>query len=61
MVNVCNWVLFVVIVLCVAGNDVRNFLLTAHDLGFTNGDFVFMDVELFRFKGIIYLYKVRTA
>ena len=41
----------VVIILSVAGNRIRDFMLTAHSMGFTNGDYVFMDVELFKFEG----------
>ena len=40
-----------VIILSVAGNRIRDFMLTAHSMGFTNGDYVFMDVELFKFEG----------
>ncbi|XP_048242362.1 atrial natriuretic peptide receptor 1-like [Haliotis rufescens] len=41
-----------VVVLIVPGDSLRKFLLTAHDMGYTtNGEFVFMDVELFPFPG----------
>ncbi|XP_046567278.1 atrial natriuretic peptide receptor 1-like [Haliotis rubra] len=41
-----------VVVLIVPGDSLREFLLTAHSLGYTtNGEFVFMDVELFPFPG----------
>ena len=33
------------------GDSVRQFLITAYDQGYINGDWVFMDVELFRFPG----------
>ena len=39
------------IVLSVSGDSVRRFMLAAHDLGYTNGEYVFLDVELFPFKG----------
>lgn len=39
------------IILCVNGDTVREFLLAADDLGYTNGEYVFMDVELFKFPG----------
>ncbi len=38
------------IILCTSGDRVRQFMLTAYDMGFINGEFVFMDVELFIFK-----------
>ena len=41
---------FAVIVLSVSGDMVRRFMLTALDMGFINGEYVFMDVELFSFK-----------
>ena len=31
---------------------VRDFLLTAHDLGYINGDYVFLDVILFDSRGM---------
>ena len=41
---------FAVIVLSVSGDMVRGFMLTALEMGFINGEYVFMDVELFSFK-----------
>ena len=40
-----------VIVLTVSGDTVRRFMLAAKELGYINGEYVFMDVELFPFKG----------
>ena len=37
-----------VIVLSVNGRTVRDFMLVAESLGFINGEYVFVDVELFR-------------
>ena len=42
--------LFAVIVLSVSGDMVRRFMLTALEMGYINGEYVFMDVELFSFK-----------
>ena len=39
------------IVLSVSGDSVRRFMLAALDLGYINGEYVFLDVELFPFKG----------
>ncbi len=44
------------IILCTSGDHVRQFMLTAYDMGFINGEFVFMDVELFIFKVYPYNY-----
>ncbi|KAI0222781.1 Atrial natriuretic peptide receptor 3, partial [Lamellibrachia satsuma] len=40
-----------VIVLSVSGDSVRRFMLAAQELGYTNGEYVFLDVQLFPFKG----------
>ncbi|XP_074660975.1 atrial natriuretic peptide receptor 1-like [Tubulanus polymorphus] len=40
-----------VIVLSVSGDTVRAMMLEALDLGYINGDYTFMDVELFEFDG----------
>ncbi|CAG9860421.1 unnamed protein product [Phyllotreta striolata] len=37
-----------VIILCVRGPLVREFMLTAHSLDMTNGDYIFLDVEIFQ-------------
>ncbi len=37
-------------ILCTSGDRVRQFMLTAHEMGFINGEYVFMDVDLFIFK-----------
>ncbi len=48
-----SWIISIaVIVLSVPGESVRQFLLTAYDLGYPqSGEYVFLDVELFRFRG----------
>lgn len=37
-----------VVILSVRGVLVRKFMLAAHGLGMTNGDYVFLDVEIFQ-------------
>lgn len=37
-----------VVILSVRGKLVRKFMLTAHRLGMTNGEWVFFDVEIFQ-------------
>lgn len=41
---------FLVVVLCVRGPLVREFMLTAHSLEMTNGDYIFLDVEIFQVR-----------
>lgn len=37
-----------VIILSVRGTLIRKFMLVAHALGMTNGEYVFLDVEIFQ-------------
>lgn len=37
-----------VVILSVRGQLVRKFMLAAHQLGMTKGDYVFLDVEIFQ-------------
>ena len=37
-----------VIVFLSSGDDLRNFMLTAYDLGYCDGEYVFITIELFR-------------
>ena len=44
-----------VIVISAAGDDVRRFLIAAHNLGYPqSGEYVFMDVEIIYFPGDYY-------
>lgn len=50
---------FTVVILSVRGRLVRKFMLAAHALGMTEGDYIFLDVEIFQvihWKNI-YLYR----
>lgn len=40
-----------VVILSVRGTLVRKFMLAAYSLGMTNGDWVFLDVEIFQVSG----------
>ena len=42
------WMTFAVILITTTGDEVRKFLLAAQALGFTNGDYVFITVDLYR-------------
>lgn len=39
-----------VLILSVRGALVRKFMLSAHDLGMTKGDWTFLDVEIFKVR-----------
>lgn len=39
---------FTVVILSVRGRLVRKFMLAAHALGMTEGDYIFLDVEIFQ-------------
>ena len=39
------------VILSVSGDSIRRFMLAALDLGYINGEYVFMDVEMFPFHG----------
>lgn len=43
-----NVIQFSVLILSVRGVLVRKFMLAAHDLGMTRGDWAFLDVEIFQ-------------
>ncbi len=48
-------------ILCTSGDRVRHFMLTAYEMGFINGEYVFMDIELFIFKVILsFLFSVKN-
>lgn len=38
------------VILSVRGRLVRKFMLAAHDLGMTRGDYIFLDVEIFQVR-----------
>lgn len=43
------------VILSVRGTLVRKFMLAAYSLGMTNGDWVFLDVEIFQVFAKIFL------
>lgn len=43
-----HWMAITVVILSVRGRLVRKFMLAAHDLGMTRGDYIFLDVEIFQ-------------
>ena len=46
----CDCFISAVFLLTAQGDNVRSLLLTAHSLGFNNGEFAFLTVEAFRGK-----------
>lgn len=44
--------IFLVVILSVRGALVRKFMLAAHALGMTKGDWIFLDVEIFQVSRI---------
>lgn len=52
---------YTVVILSVRGRLVRKFMLAAHALGMTEGDYIFLDVEIFqviKWIAIHYMYNV---
>lgn len=44
------FIFLIVLILSVRGTLVRKFMLAAHDLEMTKGDWAFLDVEIFQVK-----------
>lgn len=42
------------VILSVRGRLVRKFMLAAHDLGMTKGDYIFLDVEIFQVSDLLF-------
>lgn len=51
---------FSVVILSVRGRLVRKFMLAAHDLGMTRGDYIFLDVEIFQVRETMMMTKNST-
>lgn len=49
------------VILSVRGRLVRKFMLAAHDLGMTRGDYIFLDVEIFQVRETMMMTKNRDA